>query len=111
MVVGRFLTLVGNWLNVKIHIFHYSNKQSVGNEVEFMSENKDCTTEYAPPSLLGTRGPAERLGGMIVRTDQAQKSATKLLWLYGFLVYSIFEDHQAGAARQDVTRRRDRIFG
>lgn len=47
----------GNWLNVKIHVFHYSNERSAGNEVELMSENEDCTIEYVSPGLLGMNAP------------------------------------------------------
>lgn len=83
MVVRRFLTLIRNWLNIKIRVSHYDNERSAGNEVEFIIENQGCIIEYAPPGLLEMNGPAERSGGMIVRTRRALKSDTKLpneLW-------------------------------
>ena len=83
IVVRKFLALVKNWLKIEIRVFHYDNERSAGHEVETMIEAEGCTIEHSPPGLPEMNGPAERSGGMVVRTARALINDTELphaLW-------------------------------
>ncbi|EKV08147.1 hypothetical protein PDIP_69620 [Penicillium digitatum Pd1] len=83
MAVRKFRALVRNWLKIEIRVFHYNNKRSAGHEVEAMIEAEGCTIEHSPPNLPEMNGPAERSGGLVVRTARALINDTELphnLW-------------------------------
>lgn len=83
MAVRKFIALVKNWLKIEIRVFHYDNERSAGNEVESMIEAEGCTIEHSPPGLPEMNGPAERSGGVVVRTARALINDTDLprhLW-------------------------------
>ena len=83
MVVRKFLALIKNWLKIEIRVFHYDNERSAGHEVETMIEAEGCTIEHSPPGLPEMNGPAERSGGVVVRTARALINDTELphnLW-------------------------------
>jgi hypothetical protein len=83
IIVRKFLALVKNWLKIEIRVFHYDNERSAGYEVETMIEAEGCTIEHSPPGLPEMNGPAERSGGMVVRTARVLINDTDLpknLW-------------------------------
>ena len=83
IVVRKFLALVKNWLKIEIRVFHYDNERSAGYKVETMIEAEGYTIEHLPPGLLEMNGPAERSGGMVVRTARVLINDTDLpknLW-------------------------------
>ncbi|KGO52526.1 hypothetical protein PEX2_081370 [Penicillium expansum] len=83
MAVRKFLALVKNWLKIEIRVFHYDNERSAGKEVELIIEAEGYTIEHSPPGLLEMNGPAERSGGMVVRTARVLINDTDLphnLW-------------------------------
>ena len=83
MAVRKFIAIMKNWLGISVKVFHYDNERSAGNEVKTMIEDEGCTFENSPPNLPEMNGPAERSGGIIVRTARALMNDTGLprnLW-------------------------------
>jgi hypothetical protein len=72
-----------------VKIFYYNNERSAGNDVKALIEAKGCTIKYLAPGLLEINGPAERSGGMIVRTVRALLNDIDLprnLWLEAIFI-------------------------